>query len=233
MNTELHERLGGLSQILRDAAAGLGERSDEFQGVMDAVIASRRQAQLYGLDKDFNAVLGMAIGQDRLRQRFAPAIGDEECKGLRQVVSRMEVLSASRIQLFRQECQDNPAFAEVCSEVKTHMFPGLGIKLVGRSNDSTIVSIAGDDGLMTNMVKFQNMWAKDREGPGNPLGHFRFALETASGHLPKIIGDQEQAIYTAMLYAMFYACARMQQAGEDDACPAEPATSIVLDAAEG
>lgn len=117
--------------------------------------------------------------------------------------------------------------------VKVNMFPGLRIRFAGKSGDSVVVTIAGDEGLMTNMMRFQSMWSKDHEGPGRLLGHFRSALETCAKHLPKITGDQDQSIHTGMLYAMFYACAKMQQAGEDDAHPTAPAAPLALDAAEG
>lgn len=226
MKTEPHETLSGLSQVLRAAVADLGERGDALQGIIDATVASRRQAQLYGLDKEFNVALHTVVSNKLLEP---PAI-DEGSEGLRQVISRMDVLLAGRIEQFNLECQDDPAFAEVCSVVKINMFPGLRIRFTEKSGENVVVTIAGDEGLMANMMKFQGMWSKDCEGPDRLLGRFRSALETCAKHLPKITGDKKQATHTAMLYALFYACAAMPQAGADDAYPAVP---MFLDAAQG
>jgi hypothetical protein len=224
MKTELHETLNGLLEVLRAAAADLGERGDALHDIIDATVASRQQAQLYGLDKEFNEVLHATVANTLLEPA---AVGE---KGLKQVISRMKALFAGRIEQFNRECQDDPAFAEVCSVVKMSMFPGLRIRFTDKSGDNVIVTIAGDESLMANMMKFQSMWAKHSEGPDRLLGHFRSALETCAKHLPKLTGDQKQATHTAMLYALFYACAQMPRAGEDDACPATP---TALNAAEG
>lgn len=100
MNTELYETLNGLSQVLRAAVADLGERGGALQGIIDATVASRRQAQLYGLDKDFNVVLHTAVSNKLLRQCSEPAAMDEGSEGLRQVISRMDVLLSGRIEQF-------------------------------------------------------------------------------------------------------------------------------------
>lgn len=244
-----------LDELTKDYPADSKERAIEFNDIINNLCDNGIHSVLYGLDTEFKTLMAEIGGMDRVKRGMTSELpknsglkqwgmtgwfgdygqlgcclkGEERAK-MKRINARMKALLVDRMQRFDQECQNDPAFAEICDLVKAN-FTGLRFKFTDKSGNTRAVQLRGGGDIKADTRMLKLMAEECGDDSGQLLfDHYKHAFKVFSTHIVAIIGsDGPQAAYTTMVHATIYAGAKMPPASEDVPCLTDPAVPAAAD----